>query len=557
MNRDLIVARAEKYAAAGKLEAAIREYERLLDGTSADVVTLNRIGDLQVRLGRTGDAVAVFRKLAEHYARDGFHLKAIAILKKVNRLVPADLTVCSALADLYRRQRLTAEARAQYAVVADAYLHREDHEQALVALERSFELAPTDAATGIRVAALLAKTGRVAASEDVYRRLLHHFVGAAAAADIIRVALSALNHHPRGLQVVNSTAEALISRRQLPVAVALLQDACDREEAEAQTFALLGRAYIASGEIERAREFLQQAMIRFPGDATLRRNAAGLALISTEVEGADSEPSAVAAPELPQKQELQAADLPKNDVDELLNESDVYASYGLVIPAAAALEQVLAMRPEHAPALERLVRVALLDGRREDAVREASRLLAVLEKGGARDESARVQEDLRSKGLLDSVLAIAAVPELLRDPLAEAPPAAAPPPEDLEFDIVVELDHLPAEADAVAGLAAAETPLEESVEEPPDLAAAPPPQEEDAELARKIEGVQRLIARRKITRATKLLEELLVEHPDQPELMRIRDGLRTRKSASRRRTRPGEPLASLLQEDDRSNLEVN
>ena len=49
-SRDKIIAKAEKLVAKGKTEDAIRSYEKLLDDNPNDVNTLNRIGDLWVRI---------------------------------------------------------------------------------------------------------------------------------------------------------------------------------------------------------------------------------------------------------------------------------------------------------------------------------------------------------------------------------------------------------------------------------------------------------------------------------------------------------------------------
>ena len=46
IKRDKIIANAEKLVAKGKIEAAIKEYERLLADSPGDVNTLNRVGDL-------------------------------------------------------------------------------------------------------------------------------------------------------------------------------------------------------------------------------------------------------------------------------------------------------------------------------------------------------------------------------------------------------------------------------------------------------------------------------------------------------------------------------
>jgi tetratricopeptide (TPR) repeat protein len=104
IQRDKVIANAEKLVAKGKIEPAIKEYERLLDDNPNDVNTLNRIGDLWVRINRTDEAVKTFGRIADHYARDGFFLKAIAIYKKINKLDPSKLEVYGKLADLYAKQ---------------------------------------------------------------------------------------------------------------------------------------------------------------------------------------------------------------------------------------------------------------------------------------------------------------------------------------------------------------------------------------------------------------------------------------------------------------------
>src|SRR5229473_3567950 len=117
IQRDRVIANAEKLVAKGKIDAAIKEYERLLDDNPNDVNTLNRIGDLWVRINRNDEAVKVFTKIADHYSKDGFFLKAIAIYKKINKLDPSKLDIYAKLADLYGKQGLAMEAKSQYQVL--------------------------------------------------------------------------------------------------------------------------------------------------------------------------------------------------------------------------------------------------------------------------------------------------------------------------------------------------------------------------------------------------------------------------------------------------------
>src|SRR5512138_3308681 len=86
--REQIIQEADKLVQKGKLDQAIKEYRRALEMLPNDTNTLNRLGDLLVRVNRIPEAIEVYQKIAEHFAADGFFLKAIAIYKKVNRLDP-------------------------------------------------------------------------------------------------------------------------------------------------------------------------------------------------------------------------------------------------------------------------------------------------------------------------------------------------------------------------------------------------------------------------------------------------------------------------------------
>src|SRR5437870_11384707 len=113
IKRDKVIADGEKLVARGKIEPAIKDSERLLDDNPTDVNTLTRIGDLWVRINRNDEAVKTFGKIADHYAKDGFFLKAIAIYKKINKLDPSKLDIYAKLADLYGKQGLAMEAKSQ------------------------------------------------------------------------------------------------------------------------------------------------------------------------------------------------------------------------------------------------------------------------------------------------------------------------------------------------------------------------------------------------------------------------------------------------------------
>ena len=143
VKRDQILQEAEKLAARGKLDAAVKEYRRALEQLPNDTSTLNRLGDLLVRLERTAEAIEVFQRVSEHFASDGFFLEAIAIYKRVNRLDPQRTEVYERLADLYFKQGLVVEGRQQLLTLAEWFLRSKNPGDA-IGLRRLAELEPSN-----------------------------------------------------------------------------------------------------------------------------------------------------------------------------------------------------------------------------------------------------------------------------------------------------------------------------------------------------------------------------------------------------------------------------
>ncbi|HPS78618.1 MAG TPA: tetratricopeptide repeat protein, partial [Thermoanaerobaculaceae bacterium] len=159
VKREQILQEAEKLAARGKLDAAIKEYRRALEHAPNDTNTLNRLGDILVRVNRIDEAIDVYQQIAEHFAQDGFFLKAIAIFKKVNRLDPQRTGTYERLADLYFKQGLVVEGRQQLITLADWFLRSKNLEQAVRIFRRLTELEPSNVQARAKLVDLLVQAG--------------------------------------------------------------------------------------------------------------------------------------------------------------------------------------------------------------------------------------------------------------------------------------------------------------------------------------------------------------------------------------------------------------
>ncbi|MEM9594112.1 MAG: tetratricopeptide repeat protein [Acidobacteriota bacterium] len=207
--RDNIIRSAEKYVSKGKLEAAIKEYRKVLAENPNDTNTLNRVGDLYARLERFDEAVRLFSQIAEQYTREGFYLKAIAIYKKIIKLDPTALMVYERLAELYHKQGLLNEARAQYQVLADYYQKHDNAASAITIYQRMSELEPDNPAFHLKLADLYRSQRLVEKAVREYRHLADLLIVNGSVGEAAKVYLTALEIGSDNLEFIREAVGGL------------------------------------------------------------------------------------------------------------------------------------------------------------------------------------------------------------------------------------------------------------------------------------------------------------------------------------------------------------
>ena len=249
VQRDKIIASAEKLVAKGKIEPAIKEYERLLDDNPNDVNTLNRIGDLWVRINRNDEAVKVFGRIADHYARDGFFLKAIAIYKKINKLDPSKLDVYGKLADLYAKQGLAMEAKSQYQVLADYYLKHGDPGNALGVYRKIAELDPNSINVHVKLADLYSQNNQTAEALKEYDRIGRMLIKRGMLEEAVQVFRKALKIDAKNIELIESLVTALLENKDFNNAAQILETALAANRGNSKLVSLSAKANLARGDI--------------------------------------------------------------------------------------------------------------------------------------------------------------------------------------------------------------------------------------------------------------------------------------------------------------------
>lgn len=261
INRDKILKGAEKLVQKGKVEAAIREYEKLLKLNPEDVNTINRIGDLYNRVGQVEKAVELYERIADSFAADGFTNKAIAIYKKINRLAPDRVQVFERLADLYSQQGLAVEARDQFTVLVDWYLKNEDLDRAVTIQRKLLQSDPENHLAHLKLADLLIRKGDAPEAIGAYERLGTMLLDSGKLDEAERLYRHAIEQNPPSGEFLLPAAEALIDAGKVPVAREFLAEAQKRSPDSAAISLLNLKVALASGEtsaaLERARKLLE------------------------------------------------------------------------------------------------------------------------------------------------------------------------------------------------------------------------------------------------------------------------------------------------------------
>ncbi|MGZ4779082.1 MAG: tetratricopeptide repeat protein, partial [Thermoanaerobaculia bacterium] len=278
VQRDKVSASAEKLVAKGKIEPAIKEYERLLEDNPNDVNTLNRIGDLWVRINRNDEAVKTFGRIADFYAKDGFFLKAIAIYKKINKLDPSKLEVYGKLADLYAKQGLAMEAKSQYQVLADYYIKHNDPNSALGIYRKISELDPNSINVHVKLADLHSQAGQTAEALKEYDRVGRMLLKRSMLDEAVQVFKKALKIDAKNVELVESLITALLEAKDYDNAIKIVETALETNRNNPKLLGLWAKIQLARGDVNSARSTLEKALAADPNEASVRETLADLYL---------------------------------------------------------------------------------------------------------------------------------------------------------------------------------------------------------------------------------------------------------------------------------------
>jgi len=328
--KDKIIKAADKYVKQGRIENAIVEYEKLLEINPKDWGTINLIGDLYARLDKNDEAIQYFNRLGDHYAKDGFYLKAIAIYKKVTKLEPSNMPAYAKLGHLYAQQGLPLEARSNYQIVAEHYITHRQLDKAAEIYKSLAELEPQNHKVRLKLAEINFRLGK---KEDAVKELFQiakSLMKQEKFDEGKQILLKILEMQPDHSNTLFSLADIHLKMGESEKAIDLFNQRLEQKPDSVELNSKLGEIYLQLGEVSQAEEIFKKIAQLAPGDTIAQLHLGLVSLAQGEVD--------------------EAFRMMESFIDEAIENKE--EEKGIIY-----LEQILQRDSRHTPTLEKLAKI--------------------------------------------------------------------------------------------------------------------------------------------------------------------------------------------------------
>ncbi|MBS1792795.1 MAG: tetratricopeptide repeat protein [Acidobacteria bacterium] len=249
---------AERFLSQGKIRAAIGEYRRIVENDPKDFSTLNIMGDLYVKTSEAQEAVNCYTTVAEHYSKQGFAQKAIAIYNKISRLQPNSAEVSAKLAKLYQLKGSFAEARSHYVVLAEQFQSRGQKAEALEIWKQIAELDPNNTEVYLKIAENCWQDGNKDEAAKAFTEAGHRLIKQGSLESALTSFSRALEIRPYDLNALNGYVNTQVKLGYADDAAKKLEEILEKQPYNREILHLLVDCYL---DVNNAAE-AEKAVIR-------------------------------------------------------------------------------------------------------------------------------------------------------------------------------------------------------------------------------------------------------------------------------------------------------
>ncbi len=268
IDREKTLQAAQALVEKKKYDKAIVEYRKLVAHDPTDVRTLLKIGDLHLKLDQHEGAITTYEQVGDHYFREGFSVKAIAVYKQIRGIITRHCPqletkyghILPRLADIYTQLGLTSDALAAYDEVATRHRQEGRERDALDVFKKVVELDPENPIAKLRVADSRVRLGDLDKAVEAFGEAAEIMLRLGRNDDALKVLERLLEHRPDphfarlcGITYLDRGAPT-----DGMTALSRLQIAFKADPRDLETLAVLARAFDAINQPKKATEVLKE-----------------------------------------------------------------------------------------------------------------------------------------------------------------------------------------------------------------------------------------------------------------------------------------------------------
>lgn len=220
---------AERYVAQGKIRSAISEYRSVVEHDPRDIATLNMLGDLHAKTSDKREAVECYLQVAEHYNKQGFAQKAIAMYNKVSRIQPNSIEVLVKLAELHKGKGALSEAKAHYTALAEHYQKNGRRLEALAMWKQIALLDPNNTEVCMSLADSYVRENQKEDAVEAYAEAGARFSRQGRNEDAIRALMKGFDIKSTDLRILSGLVKAQTALGRAGKASSLLEEILENE----------------------------------------------------------------------------------------------------------------------------------------------------------------------------------------------------------------------------------------------------------------------------------------------------------------------------------------
>ena len=157
MKTNGLVTKLKNLFAKSRGEGELVQLMKMSEEDPTDMRIKLKIGEIYFKKKQVDQGIAIFKEVGEHYIKEGFSLKAVAIYKNILKFSPGSVQFNEKLAELFTKLSMPEDAMTQYRIVINYYQTHQMKDDAVRVSRALVQLNPENIENRLKLAELLSE----------------------------------------------------------------------------------------------------------------------------------------------------------------------------------------------------------------------------------------------------------------------------------------------------------------------------------------------------------------------------------------------------------------